>query len=181
MRTRGMHSTTTFLQPTALICWLPDDLQSSSELNHEAFNIKQKRYLKNIAFEVSGQPIFYNYFLSTSYSLNAPYPMAAQAATGAAAVIIAPVAIPPPTTEPTVAIPDDIAAPPARPEAPAADANAAPVVPAVADMIVAADPPTTAEAVLAATKAVAAEPAAPTTVDFFMFIAFRCKEDIAFQ
>ena len=100
-------------------------------------------------------------------------------ATGAAAVIIAPTAIPPP--KPNAAIPDDIAAPPARPEAPAADAKAAPVVPAVADMIVAADPPITAEAVLAATKAVAAEPAAPTAVDFFIFMAFRCKEDIHFN
>jgi hypothetical protein len=113
--------------------------------------------------------------------LNSPYPIAAITATGAAAVIIAPAAIPPPTAEPTAAIPDDIAAPPARPEAPAADAKAAPVVPAVADMIVAADPPITAEAVLAATKAVATEPAAPTAVDFFIFVAFRCKKTFHFN
>jgi hypothetical protein len=49
-------------------------------------------------------------------------------------------------------------------------------VPAVADMIVAADPPITAEAVLAATKAVAAEPAAPTAVDFFISMTFCCKK-----
>ncbi len=91
--------------------------------------------------------------------------MAATAAIGAAAVMIAPAAIPPPTAEPIAAIPEEMAAAPAVPDAPATEAKAAPVVPAVADMMVAAEPPTTAEAVLAAVPAVANAPAAPTTVD----------------
>ncbi|EAO2488068.1 hypothetical protein D0059_25715 [Salmonella enterica] len=66
-------------------------------------------------------------------------------------------------------MPDEIAAAPAVPEAPATEANAAPVVPAVADIIVAAEPPTTADAVLAATPAVAAPPTPPTIVDAFTF------------
>ncbi len=41
---------------------------------------------------------------------------AALIATGAAAVITAPAAIPPPTVEPIAAIPDEIAAAPAVPE-----------------------------------------------------------------
>lgn len=93
--------------------------------------------------------------------------MVAITATGAAAVIIAPAAMPPLTTEPTAAMPDEIAAAPAVPDAPATEAKAAPVVPAVADMMVAAEPPTTAEAVLAVAPTVAAVPTPPTTVDAF--------------
>lgn len=47
------------------------------------------------------------------------------AATGAAAVITAPAAIPPPTIEPIDAKPDEIAAAPAVPDAPARDAREA--------------------------------------------------------
>lgn len=87
---------------------------------------------------------------------------------GAAAVIIAPIAIPPPTTEPTAAIPDEIAAPPAVPEAPANAAIDAPVVPAVVDIIVAAEAPTTEDAVTPAVAAVAVAPTPATTLDGFI-------------
>ncbi|HAM4877646.1 TPA: hypothetical protein IBX17_004928 [Escherichia coli] len=79
---------------------------------------------------------------------------AALIATGAAAVITAPAAIPPPTVEPIAAIPDETAAAPTVPDAPATEAKAAPVVPAVADIIVAADAPATVDAVEAAVPAI---------------------------
>lgn len=91
-------------------------------------------------------------------------------ATGAAAVTTAPVAIPPPTTEPMDAIPDDIAAAPAVPDVPAKDAKVAPVVPAVADMMVAAEPPATADAVLAAVPTAPAAPSEPATVEPLMLL-----------
>lgn len=70
--------------------------------------------------------------------------------------MIAPVAIPPPTILPIVAIPEAIAAP---------------VVPAVALIIVAADPPITAWAVTAAVVVVAIAPAPATYVEFLVFLA----------
>ncbi|WP_157924136.1 hypothetical protein [Escherichia coli] len=97
---------------------------------------------------------------------------AALIATGAAAVITAPAAIPPPTVEPIAAIPDETAAAPTVPDAPATDAKAAPVVPAVADIIVAADAPATVDAVEAAVPAVARAPAVPAIVDGLAILIF---------
>ncbi|HDO7310717.1 TPA: hypothetical protein P4F21_003961 [Escherichia coli] len=97
---------------------------------------------------------------------------AALIATGAAAVITAPAAIPPPTVEPIAAIPDETAAAPTVPDAPATEAKAAPVVPAVADIIVAADAPATVDAVEAAVPAVAKAPAVPAIVDGLTILIF---------
>ncbi|EHB7716929.1 TPA: hypothetical protein PN993_004833 [Escherichia coli] len=97
---------------------------------------------------------------------------AALIATGAAAVITAPAAIPPPTVEPIAAIPDETAAAPTVPDAPATEAKAAPVVPAVADIIVAADAPATVDAVEAAVPAVARAPAVPAIVDGLTILIF---------
>ena len=97
---------------------------------------------------------------------------AALIATGAAAVITAPAAIPPPTVEPIAAIPDETAAAPTVPDAPATEAKAAPVVPAVADIIVAADAPATVDAVEAAVPAVAKAPAVPAIVDGLAILIF---------
>ena len=97
---------------------------------------------------------------------------AALIATGAAAVITAPAAIPPPTVEPIAAIPDETAAAPTVPDAPATDAKAASVVPAVADIIVAADAPATVDAVEAAVPAVARAPAVPAIVDGLAILIF---------
>ncbi|HBC0038042.1 hypothetical protein GP658_23395 [Enterobacteriaceae bacterium TzEc013] len=97
---------------------------------------------------------------------------AALIATGAAAVITAPAAIPPPTVEPIAAIPDETAAAPTVPDAPATEARAAPVVPAVADIIVAADAPATVDAVEAAVPAVARAPAVPAIVDGLAILIF---------
>lgn len=97
---------------------------------------------------------------------------AALIATGAAAVITAPAAIPPPTVEPIAAIPDETAAAPTVPDAPATEAKAAPVVPAVADIIVAADAPATVDAVEAAVPAVARAPAVPAIVDGLVILIF---------
>ncbi|EPC3651220.1 hypothetical protein U5E54_003851 [Escherichia coli] len=97
---------------------------------------------------------------------------AALIATGAAAVITAPAAIPPPTVEPIAAIPDETAAAPTVPDAPATEAKAAPVVPAVADIIVAADAPATVDAVEAAVPAVARAPAVPAIVDGLAILIF---------
>ncbi|EGI6663791.1 TPA: hypothetical protein R0M99_004482 [Escherichia coli] len=97
---------------------------------------------------------------------------AALIATGAAAVITAPAAIPPPTVEPIAAIPDETAAAPTVPDAPATEARAAPVVPAVADIIVAADAPATVDAVEAAVPAVAKAPAVPAIVDGLAILIF---------
>ncbi|HBC2920942.1 hypothetical protein [Escherichia coli] len=97
---------------------------------------------------------------------------AALIATGAAAVITAPAAIPPPTVEPIAAIPDETAAAPTVPDAPATEARAAPVVPAVADIIVAADAPATVDAVEAAVLAVARAPAVPAIVDGLAILIF---------
>ncbi|UXD89489.1 hypothetical protein HUF19_17845 [Thalassolituus hydrocarboniclasticus] len=83
---------------------------------------------------------------------------------------MAPVAIPPPTTPPMVAIPEAMAAAPVVPAAPADAAKVAPKVPDVADMIVAPDPPTTADAVEAADAAVKPPPAKPTFVDRVIFL-----------
>ncbi len=93
--------------------------------------------------------------------------------------MIAPAAIPPPTTLPIDAMPDAIAAPPAVPAAPAVAANAAPVVPAVADIIVAAEAPTTVDAVVAAVAAVAAAPTPPTTVEPLTPLLMRAPFDDA--
>ena len=82
--------------------------------------------------------------------------------------MMAPVAIPPPTIEPIAAMPDEIAAPPTVPDAPAKEANAAPVEPAVADIIVAADPPTTALPVEIAVAAVAPVLNTATLVEVFI-------------
>ncbi|EFU7683439.1 hypothetical protein HSY86_004642 [Escherichia coli] len=97
---------------------------------------------------------------------------AALIATGATAVITAPAAIPPPTVEPIAAIPDETAAAPTVPDAPATEAKAAPVVPAVADIIVAADAPATVDAVEAAVPAVAKAPAVPAIVDGLAILIF---------
>nr|WP_235156144.1 hypothetical protein [Escherichia coli] len=97
---------------------------------------------------------------------------AALIATGAAAVITAPAAIPPPTVEPIAAIPDETAAAPTVPDAPATEAKAAPVVPAVADIIVAADAPATVDAVEAAVPVVAKAPAVPAIVDGLAILIF---------
>ncbi|EES5144365.1 hypothetical protein EZQ78_005045 [Escherichia coli] len=97
---------------------------------------------------------------------------AALIATGAAAVITAPAAIPPPTVEPIAAIPDETAAAPTVPDAPATEAKAAPVVPAVADIIVAVDAPATVDAVEAAVPAVAKAPAVPAIVDGLAILIF---------
>ncbi|EFK4961848.1 hypothetical protein AZS02_004176 [Escherichia coli] len=97
---------------------------------------------------------------------------AALIATGAAAVITAPAAIPPPTVEPIAAIPDETAAAPTVPDAPATEAKAAPVVPAVADIIVAADASATVDAVEAAVPAVAKAPAVPAIVDGLAILIF---------
>ncbi|MGJ0457085.1 hypothetical protein NG782_10345 [Aliarcobacter cryaerophilus] len=76
--------------------------------------------------------------------------------------------IPPPTKEPTVAIPEEIAATPAVPLAPASVAVLATYVPVVADIIVAAEPPTTA---LAVTPVVPAVPiAVPVPIIFEVFM-----------
>ncbi|EQB8297947.1 hypothetical protein ACYUQP_003547, partial [Escherichia coli] len=83
-----------------------------------------------------------------------------------------PAAIPPPTVEPIAAIPDETAAAPTVPDAPATEAKAAPVVPAVADIIVAADAPATVDAVEAAVPAVARAPAVPAIVDGLTILIF---------
>lgn len=110
--------------------------------------------------------------------------MPAATATGAAAVMIAPVAIPPPTTLPMAAMPEAMDAPPAVPAAPADDAIAAPSVPDVADIMVAAEPPATAEAVEPAAAAVAPAPARPALVEFLIslvifssLIKLFCRDD----